>query len=176
MKSTFLCNDRIQLRPVEPDDLDIMYEMENDPLMWDISSFTVPYSRYVLKQYIVATQSDIFADKQLRLIIVRREDNRVLGTIDMTDFEPLHMRAAIGIAIHHKYRKEGYGTDALNLLCSYAFGFLHLHSVYAQISVDNKESIALFSGCGFEQTGLLKQWLRTTDGYTDAVVMQLMSS
>ena len=51
MKQSFLTNDRIYLRAVEPEDMDIMYEMENDPSMWDISNFTVPYSRYVLRQY-----------------------------------------------------------------------------------------------------------------------------
>ena len=45
MKQSFLANERIYLRAVEPEDLDLMYEMENDPSMWDISSFTVPYSR-----------------------------------------------------------------------------------------------------------------------------------
>ncbi len=40
MKPTFLKNDRIFLRAVEPEDLDVMYEMENDPAMWDVSSFT----------------------------------------------------------------------------------------------------------------------------------------
>ena len=84
MKQSFLINDRIYLRAVEPEDIDVMYEMENDPLMWDISSFTVPYSRYVLRQYIEGSQSDMFADKQLRLMIIRREDNRILGTIDVT--------------------------------------------------------------------------------------------
>lgn len=45
MKQSFLSNDRIYLRAVEPEDMDVMYEMENDPSMWDISNFTVPYSR-----------------------------------------------------------------------------------------------------------------------------------
>ena len=49
MRQSFLMNERIYLRAVEPEDMDIMYEMENDPSMWDISNFTVPYSRYVLK-------------------------------------------------------------------------------------------------------------------------------
>ena len=39
MKQSFLTNDRIYLRAVEPEDMDIMYEMENDPSMWDISNF-----------------------------------------------------------------------------------------------------------------------------------------
>mgnify|MGYP002508081413 CR=1 FL=1 len=70
MKQSFLINDRIYLRAVEPEDMDVMYEMENDPSMWDISNFTVPYSRYVLRQYIEGSQCDVFADKQLRLMIV----------------------------------------------------------------------------------------------------------
>ena len=98
MKQSYLINDRIYLRAVEPEDIDVMYEMENDPSMWDISSFTVPYSRYVLRQYIEGSQSDMFADKQLRLMIIRREDNRTIGTIDITEFVPCHSRGAVGIA------------------------------------------------------------------------------
>ena len=64
MRQSFLMNERIYLRAVEPEDMDIMYEMENDPSMWDISNFTVPYSRYVLRQYIEGSQCDVFADKQ----------------------------------------------------------------------------------------------------------------
>ena len=81
MKQSFLINDRIYLRAVEPEDMDVMYEMENDPSMWDISIFTVPYSRYVLRQYIEGSQCDVFADKQLRLMIVRKSDHCILGTI-----------------------------------------------------------------------------------------------
>jgi len=55
--------------------------MENDPSMWDISNFTVPYSRYVLRQYIEGSQCDVFADKQLRLMIVSKSDHDILGTI-----------------------------------------------------------------------------------------------
>ena len=62
MRQSFLMNDRIYLRAVEPEDMDIMYEMENDPSMWDISNFTVPYSRYVLRQYIEGSQCDVFAE------------------------------------------------------------------------------------------------------------------
>lgn len=100
MKQSYLTNERIYLRAVEPEDMDIMYEMENDPSMWDISNFTVPYSRYVLRQYIEGSQCDVFADKQLRLMIVSKSDHDILGTIDITDFVPLHSRGEVGIAVH----------------------------------------------------------------------------
>lgn len=172
MKLTFLQNDRIYLRAVEPEDIDIMYEMENDPSMWDISSFTVPYSRYVLRQYIEGSQCDMFADKQLRLMIMRRSDQRILGTIDITDFVPLHSRGAVGIAIHKDFRQEGYASDALALLCDYAFKFLFVRQLYAHVAIDNKASIALFTSASFEQCGVLKDWLLTEDGYKDAAFMQ----
>ena len=49
MRQSFLMNDRIYLRAVEPEDMDIMYEMENDPSMWDISNFTVTCCANILK-------------------------------------------------------------------------------------------------------------------------------
>ena len=74
MSTSYFINDRIYLRAIEPEDLDIMYAMENDPQTWDITNFTVPYSRYALRQYIENSQCDMFADCQLRLMIVRRDD------------------------------------------------------------------------------------------------------
>lgn len=163
------------LRAVEPEDLHVIYEMENDPAMWDVSSFTVPYSRYVLKQYIEGSQCDVFADKQLRLMIVRREDDCILGTIDITDFVPLHSRGAVGIAVHQEYRSEGYASESLKLLCEYAFDFLTIRQLYAHVAVGNEHSIRLFTSCGFSQCGLLKEWLLTPNGYVDALLMQFLN-
>jgi diamine N-acetyltransferase len=172
--TSYLSNDRIYLRAVEPEDLDIFYRMENDPALWEISSFTVPYSRYVLKQYIEHMINDIYTDKQLRLMIVRRSDQAVLGTIDLTDFAPLHSRAAVGIALLEEYRRSGYAEDALSLLCDYAFGFLRMKQLYAKIPVDNEASRSLFGKSGFQDCGILKAWLQVGEEYKDVAVMQLI--
>ena len=113
MNTNYLNNDRIYLRAVEPEDLEFMYFMENDPSLWDVSSFTVPYSRYTLRQYIQNNQNDIFADKQLRLMIIRKNDSQIIGTIDLSDCIPMHSRGSIGIVLQEKYRHEGYATDAV---------------------------------------------------------------
>lgn len=175
MQTTFLMNDRIYLRAVEPEDMDIMYEMENDPSMWDISNFTVPYSRYVLRQYIENSQCDVFSDKQLRLMIVHKELHKVLGTIDITDFVPLHARGEVGIAVHKDCRGEGYASDALTLLCEYAFGFLSFTQLYAHIAVDNEVCIRLFTSCGFVQCGILKKWLQVANDYKDVALFQYLN-
>ena len=175
MALSYLKSERIYLRAVEPEDLEIVYEMENNPSMWDVSSFTVPYSRYVLRQYIENTQSDMYADKQLRLMIIQKESHKVLGIIDITDFVPLHSRGAVGIVIRHEYRKEGYAEDALILLRQYAFDFLLMRQLYAHIAIDNEASLKLFEACGFTSCGVMKEWLLTKNGYRDAVILQCLN-
>lgn len=119
----------LHLRAMEPEDLEIMYAMENDPRTWDVTNFNVPYSKFVLRQYIENSQCDMFADRQLRMMIERREDAAVVGTIDITDFAPLHSRGEVGIAVRKEYQGNGYAKEALKLLCDYAFGFLFCGSL-----------------------------------------------
>ena len=54
---------------MEPEDLDLLYKIENDESLWSVSTTNVPYSRYVLHDYIANSKNDIFADNQVRLII-----------------------------------------------------------------------------------------------------------
>ena len=68
MNTSFLSDEEIYLRAVEPEDLGLMYEMENSPELWFVSSTFEPYSRHTLREYILSSQNDVFADKQLRLI------------------------------------------------------------------------------------------------------------
>ncbi|MCD8260752.1 MAG: GNAT family N-acetyltransferase [Bacteroides sp.] len=176
MKKEFLKGEKVFLRPVEPEDLETMYAIENDPQMWDISSFTVPYSRYVLRQYIQETQYDIYCNKQLRLMIVERKSGKVTGTVDLSDFSPLHLRAGVGIALLKEYRGQGYGSETLKLLTEYAFEFLHLKQLYAHIACSNKSSIALFTHSGFLVIATLPAWIRDGTEWEDALLVQIINS
>ena len=42
----------ITLRAMEPEDLDELYEIENDSDTWNAGTTNVPYSRFVLRNYI----------------------------------------------------------------------------------------------------------------------------
>lgn len=172
MNTSFLIGERLRLRAMEPEDLEVMYLMENNPATWDVTNFSVPYSKFVLRQYIENSQCDMFADRQLRLMIVRQEDGVVVGTIDITDFAPLHSRGEIGVAIQKQYQGNGYAGEALNLLCDYAFGFLFLKQLTAHIAIDNEASIQLFTSCGFAACGLLKEWWCVGGKYKDVMLLQ----
>ena len=172
MSNSYLSNDRIYLRALEPEDLAFFYQIENNPSFWEISDFTVPYSLSILKEYITNSKNDLYADRQMRLVIVRKSDNLAIGTIDITDFSPQHKHGAVGIAILEDFRNERYASDALKLLCEYAFGFLCFKQLYAHIPVDNAPSLKLFASCGFVQCGTMKSWLCSGGEFKDVVIVQ----
>ena len=88
----------VSLRAMEPEDLDTLYTLENDRTVWGVSATNVPYSRSVLIDYITSSKSDVYADGQVRLM-VDNEEGETVGTVDLTNFDPKHRRAELGIAI-----------------------------------------------------------------------------
>lgn len=172
MNPSFLRSERIHLRAVEPEDLEVMYRIENDPAMWDVSGFIEPYSRYSLREYIASSRNDLFADRQLRLMIVWNETGEVAGTVDLDSFDPRHLRAGVGMAVLRSFRERGIASEALQLLIEYVFRFLYLHQLYAYIPVRNTASLRLFEKTGFQRVALLKDWLRTAGDYEDVTLWQ----
>ena len=98
-----LKGEHIFLRALEPDDLDFIYEIENNQDIWEISNTITPYSRFLIKQYLENAHKDIFEVKQLRLVISTL-DNDTIGLIDVFDFDFHNKRAGIGILIKDSYR------------------------------------------------------------------------
>jgi len=168
-----LSNKTIKLRAPEPEDLDLLYLWENNTEVWQISGTIVPFSRYVLKQYLENAGKDIFEMKQLRLIIQLNSNKRPVGAIDLFDFDPHHQRAGIGILIAESSdRRKGYAREALETAMDYCFQVLQLHQVYCNIASGNTASIKLFTAAGFEVVGEKKEWLKTGEGYKGELLLQ----
>lgn len=163
---------KVSLRPLEPDDVDLLYQWENDMEIWDVSNTKTPFSRHILAQYIAESVKDIYETKQLRLII-QDENSNAVGAVDLFDFEPYHLRAGIGILIHNKSdQNHGYACDALNALAKYSLEVLGLKQLYANISADNLKSINLFEKVGFINVGIKKDWLKAFSGWKDEILFQ----
>jgi diamine N-acetyltransferase len=166
-------NKQIRLRALEPTDLKLLYNWENDSSIWEVSHTLQPFSLYVLKQYLESSHLDIFESKQLRLVIETCSDNKAVGLIDLFDFDPFHRRAGIGILIHNKIdQQKGYAQEALESLCKYAFDVLQLHQLYCNITSSNERSLRLFKKQGFEFVGLKKDWIKTVSGWKDEYLLQ----
>lgn len=164
---------QIQLRALEKEDIDFLYALENDTRLWNISNTLVPFSKYVLKQYIENAHLDIFEIKQLRLVIDFQ--NIPIGCIDLFDYNPQHHRAGIGIVLLEKYQGKGYALEAIELVSQFCFETLQLHQLYATITSDNEKSIRLFEQANFIKTGEKKDWMYMQGKYKNEFCYQLLN-
>lgn len=161
----------INIRAMEPEDLDMLYKIENDPELWGVSNTNVPYSKYTLHDYIANSKNDIYADQQVRLMI-ETPSGGIVGMVDIVNFDPRHRRAEVGIVIVKQYREKGYAHAALQKLHLYAIRMLHLHQLYAIVELTNHCAISLFTSLGYLNIATIPQWLYDGTSYNDAVLMQ----
>lgn len=164
----------MHLRALEPDDLEFLYSLENDPDIWGVSDTLAPVSRHALREYLEHASADFYVVRQLRLVVTTEISGPPVGVVDLFDFDPLHLRAGVGITILASERKKDYARQALELLKNHARNALRLHQIYATVGADNLASLKLFATAGFRQVGIRQAWLRTAAGWQDAVEWQCL--
>ena len=175
MAGLTLQGELVYLRALEPEDLDLVFKIENDEDLWELTTTLTPFSKFILKQYLRNSHKDIYEAKQLRLVICKKSTGESLGLIDLFDFDPKNLRAGLGILIFSEVeRGRGYGAEALKLIVNYSFKRIELHQLYANILEENTPSIKLFEKQGFKQVGLKKDWLRIAGKFKNEYLYQLI--
>ncbi len=170
----FLTSGNITLRALEPEDRHLLYVWENDPALWQVTERWTPVSLFEIEQFILNNQ-DINTQRQIRLMVELRDENKVqttIGTIDIYEVDFVHSRAGIGVFIVSEHRRQGYAKTAIQLTENYCFETLRLHQLYGLIQSDNHGSLRLFEELGYRTTGRRTDWYKTADGYTDQISVQ----
>lgn len=167
---------KVTLRAMESSDLNLIYHWENEVGNWKYGDTLIPFSKEEIERYIKGVR-DIYADKQLRLIICNSENNQAIGLVDLFDFEPRHRRSALGILIGDKeQRNQGFAHDTLITICDYAFEILALNQLHCSISDDNIISIKLFESAGFKECGRRKMWHYRNEKWHDEILFQRINN
>ena len=134
---------------MEPEDLDLLYKIENDRQLWNVGNTNVPYS-----------------------LVVENGVGDTVGLADLVNFDAKNLRAEVSIVIIDSYRRNYYGETALCQLADYASKTLHLHQLYAIVHHTNTVARHLFKKCGYKETNRLSDWLYDGTNYHDALMMQ----
>ncbi len=172
----FIKGDLIYLRAMEPQDVDLLYALENDREMWQVSQTQFPFSKYTIEQFVLDVQNGISVTQQVRFMICDVNTQMVVGTVDLFDYDALHRRAGVGIMIIKEYQQKGFANEALSLLSHYATKNLMLKQLFANIQMDNQRSIQLFEKNGFKKSGVMEAWLFNGNKWEDVVFMQKILS
>lgn len=158
------------LRALEPSDLDLLYEVENDQSLWSVADAPTFYSRFALWKYLKEQPRDFHECGELRLVF---ETEAPAAFIDLTNYSASDDRAEVSIAVFSAFRGRGVGLAALRTLEAYAHQHLHLHQLYAHVAAArNEPAHRLFLAAGYRRTATLAQWHRLGNDYEDIAVYQ----
>ena len=95
---------------------------------------------------------------------------RLIGAIDLYNYDPLNRRCAVGIIVASDHRRQGYALAMLQALeTQYS---TTIHCLYADIASVNTASLALFEKAGYSRCGHFKEWLEYDSHFIDNIRMQ----
>ncbi len=169
--------ERLSIRALETEDIDILFEWENDDSVWRVSSTRAPLSRHVLMRFIKSQCYDPFESKQMRLAVELKSEKRAIGTVDIFDIDIYNSRAGVGILVYAADdRGKGYAAEVIEAIKRYCFHVIDLRQLYCNIAADNEQSLRLFKRCGFEVSGVKRDWIRRKEGWQNEVFMQCLTT
>lgn len=101
-------------------------------------------------------------------LICRKEDGAVMGSIVLSQiFRGGFLSAYLGYQIGAAFARQGYMTEAIQLMLRYAFIDLKLHRLEANIQPGNGASLALVKRAGFVREGYSRRYLKIGGRWRD---------
>ena len=103
-------------------------------------------------------------------------DGRLIGTIKLSQVRAEHRHCELGLMIGDKTAwGRGYGAEAIELACRYAFECLGLHKVAAGCYGNNLGSARAFEKAGFSLEGRLAEDRWSAAGWVDKLWLGLIN-
>jgi len=163
------------LRPIEKEDGPIVYTWFNDKEIIDkIIGFRFNFSMEEALDWCIKASRE--SNKDIKWIIESVEEtSKPIGFIGLYNIDFINRNTEIAVIIGDKnFRGRGIGEESLKLVCDFAFKYLGLKLISAQILSDNEPSLHLFKKIGFEEEGVLKSRIFRNSIWHDIVLMKLI--
>lgn len=168
-------NDRVLLRPLQPEDFEILKEFAiNEPNLWEYSLLSAAGLEN-MKTYLDAAFADKKKETAYPFIVFDKKTNRFVGSTRFYDYQPKHNTIQLG---YTWYGKEAQGTG-LNknckfLLLQFAFEALGLDRVEFRADNKNERSIAAMKSIGCTVEGVLRSNCTSPSGRRDSIVLSIL--
>lgn len=160
------------LRAIEKEDLELMREMLNDPVIENlVVGWAFPVSNYQQNQWY---EKNINDNKNLRFIIETLNDG-VVGLATLVNIDWKNRKATHGIKLaNRENRSKGIGTDAVMAIMRYAFDELQLNRLEGSWFEENIASQNLYLKCGWKIEGKNRKSIYKNGEYRDLLITSIL--
>ncbi|GAB4346988.1 MAG: GNAT family protein [Phototrophicales bacterium] len=163
---------RLYLRSLELADASSIYELMNSrEIAARLLNVQYPYTQEAANDFVYYAQQQGRNGKAFIWGIVHQ--TVLIGMIELS-LCLQHHSAEVGYWLGVSFWNQGYATEALQCVLSYAFDELKLHRVYAVCFVDNKASARVLQKVGMQHEGTLRQHYFHWGEYHDVAYFGLL--
>jgi ribosomal-protein-alanine N-acetyltransferase len=164
-RAATLSGTRVSLRPPTVADYEELTALVRKSRRFYRGFITMPFKSR--KQFAEYTKRSPTEDK-FRFLICRKSDGVIVGSIGLFHIVRLALQGGVtGYMVGAPYARQGFATEALQLVLRFAFKKLKLHRVEANIQPDNVASIALVKRAGFKCEGRSPRYLKISGKWRD---------
>jgi len=168
----FLVGDQICLRPPEGDDLPLICTWANDPEIRGLTGEVLPTSMKRAAEFLEKIHTK---KERAWFSVVLKDKNRLIGEAGLLRmFYPWRTTDLTLIIGEKDCWGKGYGTEAINLLLDYAFGYLNFHRVSVGVVGFNERALQFYQKVGFKKEGVQRDGYYYNHEYHDFVMMSIL--
>jgi RimJ/RimL family protein N-acetyltransferase len=165
---------RVLLRPWRADDVEAVLAACQDPEIQRWTQVPVPYGRADAEGFVRGVAPSTWADGGALFAVEARDGGALVGSIGLFHARDGFAEAGYWSAPGH--RGLGFTTEALRLLCGWAFDDVGLRRVELHIDPDNAGSRGVAESAGFRAEGLLRQRFLHRGRPTDMLLYSLLAT
>jgi len=163
---------KVVLRPFEKEDLEIYRKWVNDTNVDLLVDRVLPVSKEEHEKWYSALLDNKNA---VVFAITTVPSARYIGNVWLWDINWRHRKAEIRILIgDEKFYGKGLGTEAIELIATFAFKRLNLSRIYAYVVGSNDRAKEAFEKAGFSVEGVLKRDRFVNGKYQDVFLLALL--
>jgi RimJ/RimL family protein N-acetyltransferase len=166
----FLEGDQVNLRTIEEEDLKFLRDEINNPAVGkSIGPDFKPRNMEAQKEFF---EENIASGDEVHLAIsAEKEIKGIISIIPRND-----STGKIGLWIAEKFQGNGYGTEASELMITYAFEELRHHRILARTLRENKASDKIWKKLGFTEEGAFREHVYRNGQYEDLKLYGLLKN
>ena len=165
---------RLRLRPFDEHDTDVIYALMSNARVlryWDSAPWT---DRARADQFIAKSRAIADEGTGVRLAIDLGVDDTFIGWCALTRWNPEFRSAAIGYVFGEEFWGQGYATEVLGALLTWAFATLDLNRVQAELDTRNGASERVLIKLGFVHEGTTREDCIVNGEVSDSFIYGLL--
>ncbi|SNT10556.1 Protein N-acetyltransferase, RimJ/RimL family [Micrococcales bacterium KH10] len=166
----------IKLRFLRDTDRDALWEGAHDPVTSRLTGLVPAETRADFERWLDRVQE---RTDRIDYAVTAVDSDELIGHVVLTQMDQIAGRADLRMSMLPGHRGRGYGREAVFRVLEVAFApaphGLGLHRVGLVVLALNARAKGLYESVGFREEGVLRDYAKDEDSYTDGIVMSLLA-